>query len=57
MEITILTRTRKPITAIMIKPLKRGFSLVYCQDRLTVIDGEKIIVEHLDVIHFIEKFL
>lgn len=45
------------VSAVFIKPLKEGFLLVYCQDRLSVIDHTLVIVDSMDVIEFIQNYI
>ena len=45
------------ISATFIKSLARGFSLVYSQDRLVIVDEYNVIVESMDVINFVQNYL
>jgi hypothetical protein len=45
------------MSAVFIKPLREGFLLVYCQDRLCVINHDCVIVNSMDVIDFIQEYL
>lgn len=45
------------IEATFIKSLARGFSLVYSQDKLVIVDDYNVVVGSLDVIDFIQNYL
>lgn len=45
------------IEATFIKSLASGFSLVYSQDRLVIVDEYNVVVNSMDVINFVEDYL
>lgn len=45
------------LSAITIKPLRGGFILAFCQDRLVIVNEEKIVIDSLDVMNFIQEYL
>jgi hypothetical protein len=48
---------RMMLSAIEIKPLRGGFFLALCQDKLVIVNEEKIVIDSLDVIDFIKDYL
>lgn len=45
------------LRAVGVKPLHRGFTLAFCQDRLVIVSRENVVVDSLDVIEFIKDYL
>jgi hypothetical protein len=45
------------ITATAIRSLANGNWLVYCQDRLAIVNSDYIVIKTLDIIEFIEDYI